>query len=44
MVPPWETKEEKTSKFVDKGGYNWNVREGNWRFGMSRQRGVEKEN
>ena len=26
------------------GGHNRNERDGNWRLGMGRQRGVEKEN
>ena len=33
-----------TSEFLDAGGYKWNERAGNWRLGMGRQRGVEKEN
>ena len=44
MVPTWNTKKEKTSKFVDAGGFNRNEKEGNLRLGMSRQRRVEKEN
>ena len=28
---------------LDAGGYKWNERAGNWRFGMGRQIGVEKE-
>ena len=44
MVPIWKNKKGKTSEFVDAGGYNRNERAGNWRLGMDRQRGVEKEN
>ena len=39
-----EDEKGKTSKFVDAGGYNWNERAGNFRLGMGRQRGMEKEN
>ena len=31
-------------KFLDVGGSKRNERAGNWRLGMGRQRGVEKEN
>ena len=34
----------KTSEFLDAGGYNMNERAWNWRLGIGRQRGVEKEN
>ena len=44
MVPTWKTKKGMTSKFVDAGGYNGNEREGNWRLGMGRQGGVDKQN
>ena len=46
MVPTWNTKKGKTSKFVDARGYKRNEREreGNWRLGMGRQIRVEKEN
>ena len=37
-------KKGKTSKFVNAGGYYGNERAGDWRLGMGRQRGVEKEN
>ena len=37
MVSTWKTKKWKTSKFLDAGGYNWNVRAGNWRLGKGRQ-------
>ena len=43
MVLTWKTKKEKTSEFLDAGGYNRNQRTGNWRLGMGLQRGVEKE-
>ena len=29
---------------MDAGDYNFNERAGDWRLGMGRQRGVEKEN
>ena len=44
MVPTWKTKEEKTSEFLEAGGYNRNERAGNWRLGIGRQRGVDIEN
>ena len=44
MVPTKKKKKGKTSEFVDAEGYKRNERAGNWRFGMDRQRGVEKEN
>jgi hypothetical protein len=34
----------KTSNLVDAGGYNGDERDGNWRLGMGRQRGLAKEN
>ena len=43
MVPTWKTKKGKTSELLDAGGYNRNEKAGNWRLGMGRQRGVEKE-
>ena len=43
MVPTWKTKKGKTSKFVDAGDYNRKEREENWRFGICRERSVEKE-
>ena len=43
MVSTWKTKKGKTSKFVNAGGYNGNERVEDWRLGMGRQRGVEKE-
>ena len=44
IVPTWKTKKGKASEFLDAGGYIMNERAGNWRLGMSRQRGVEKKN
>ena len=52
MVPTWKTKNGKTSKFVDAGGYNTDERgrerererERNWRFEMDRQTRVKREN
>ena len=44
MVPTWKMKKRKTLKFVDEECYNKNEREGNWRLGLGRQGGVEKEN
>ena len=41
MMPTWKTKNGKISKFVDAGGYRRNEKEGNWRFNMGRERGVE---
>ena len=43
MVLTWKKKKGKLSEFLDAGGYNRNERAGNWRLGMGRQRGLEKE-